>query len=472
MTRRSMVLYGGIAVAALALFAFGAWTWGLAVLAGAALGWGLSDPLRRTYTIFAVAFLLPVTVDFGFPTYPTWTVLATLFVLGLGAQLATLRRDGLDLPLIAMTMVIPAAIFAASLFAWRGVGPAAAAVAPWACYGVLAWHVVAFARRDPNGMRRLAAFFSWVGVAVAVLAVYQRWTRSWPILDDFAIDIAFMAKSGPERSAGFMGHPLVYGTFAMGMACVALGLRFRYWRFAFIANMIGLVLSGTRSSWAAMLCALALWYIAQPRKLSLKGVANAVVSTAALYGIWKLGPPAVVETVEIATNRVDNVTQSESAVARYERSGTAVEGITRDAWTAIIGHGPEAHVEFFRTVGIRDGLAQAFDNTYLTMWYNSGIVGLVALVCVLGAVLLRYRSLTGRMIFGAVAAQILFFDIHLWPCAAAVALMGLGIGVADAPNGRMQPLDKGTLAVWGTAVPGDGVSRPEHRLGRHRPAPV
>jgi hypothetical protein len=443
----ALVGYGALTAGALALFAFDAWAWGAAVLAGTALGWGLVNPRRRTYAIFAVAFFLPVTVDFGYPTYPAWSVLALLFVLGLGAQLATLPRDGLDLPLTAMTMVIPAAIFVASLFAWRGLGPAAAGVAPWACFGVLAGHVIVVARRDPDGMRRLAAFFSWVGVAVALLAIYQRWTRTWPILDDFAVDVAFMARSGPNRSAGLMGHPLIYGTFAMGMACVALGLRFRHWPIAFTANVIGLVLSGTRSAWAAMLGALALWYLARPRKVSRNGVVGAAAGVASLLAVWKLGPPAIGDAVEIATDRVENLTGSESALARYARSGTALEGITRDAWTSIFGHGPEAHVQFFRTVGIRDGLAQTFDNTYLTMWYNSGVIGLAALIFVLVTVLLRYRSLTGRMIVGAVAVQILFFDIHLWPCAAAVALLGLGIAVADAPDGRMQPLDRDTLAI-------------------------
>jgi hypothetical protein len=253
---------------------------------------------------------------------------------------------------------------------------------------------------------------------------------------------------------------------------------------AFIANMVGLILSGTRSAWAAALCGFALWYIAQPRKISLKGIATTIGSSAAAYGIWKLGPPVIVQQVEIATARVDNVTQSQSATARYDRSGTAISGITDNVMTAIFGHGPEGHVQFFRTVGINDGLAQAFDNSYLTMWYDSGIVAVAALIFVLAIVLLRYRSLTGRMIFGAFTAQILFFDFVLWPCAAAVALMGLGIAIAEAPHGRMLPIDRDTLRVWdplassgGTPKSG-GATQPGGaprfgdiiRSGRHRVA--
>lgn len=264
-----------------------------------------------------------------------------------------------------------------------------------------------------------------------------------------------------------MGHPLVYGTFAMGMALIALGLRFRGWRYAYIANMVGLVLSGTRSAWAAALCALVLWYIAQPRKLSLRGAATTVVSAAAAYAIWKIGPPIVAQTVSVAANRVDNVTQSESATARFERSGTAMSQITDNVWSIIFGHGPESHVLFFRTIGIPDGLAQTFDNTYLSLWYESGVLGAAAFVFVAAMLLLGYRSLTGRMIVGAFVAQILFFDFLLWPCAAAVALLGLGILVAEAPQGRMQRLNRGTLRIW------EELSAPgRHRLVTSQPSPV
>ena len=452
----------GVAIAVLSIL--GEWTWALAVGVGALLGWGLLTPTRRTYTIFAIAFFVPVTVTYPFTHYDSLTVIAVLAAIGLGAQLLDVRRQGWNARVLAVAMVVPAAIVVAALFEWRGVKPLVVSVAPWVCYGVLAWRIVVYARQDPAGMRRLATVFSWTGVGVAAIAVVQRWILRWPVLDDLATDPGFQSFPNPLRSAGVMGHPLVYGTFAMGMALIALGLRFRGWRYAYIANMIGLVLSGTRSAWVAALCALALWYIAQPRKLSLRGTVTALASAAGAYAIWKIGPPIVAQTISVAANRVDHVTQSESATARYERSGTAMSHITDNVSAIIFGHGPEGHVLFLRTVGIPDGLAQTFDNSYLTLWYDSGIVGAAAFVVVAAMLLLGYRSLTGRMILGAFVAQILFFDFFLWPCAAGVALLGLGILVAGAPEGQLQPLDRGTLRIWGYATVGDGLSAP----GRHR----
>ena len=180
--------------------------------------------------------------------------------------------------------------------------------------------------------------------------------------------------------------------------------------------MIGLVLSGTRApGWRPC----ARWRCGtspEPRKLSLRGTVTALASAAGAYAIWKIGPPIVAQTISVAANRVDHVTQSESATARYERSGTAMSHITDNVSAIIFGHGPEGHVLFLRTVGIPDGLAQTFDNSYLTLWYDSGIVGAAAFVLVAAMLLLGYRSLTGRMILGAFVAQILFFDFFLAVC--------------------------------------------------------
>ena len=236
-------------------------------------------------------------------------------------------------------------------------------------------------------MRQVARWLAWAGVLIAALAIYQRLTGTWPILDQLATSSAYTSGAGVGRSAGTAGHPIIYGSYCMAMMGVSLALRGRWWLVPFGANGIGLLLSGSRSAWIGIVGGLALWYLTRPRKITAKGVKAALISIGAGAVLLLAGPQVVREVVATAAGRLTNLTGSAAANARYLRSGEAWTGIRESFHSLVFGKGPEAHVRFFQEVGVGDGQAQTFDNSYLTLWYDFGAIGLLGMLSLLGFLL-------------------------------------------------------------------------------------
>ncbi|MEN3307104.1 MAG: hypothetical protein V7603_3306 [Micromonosporaceae bacterium] len=400
-----------------------------ALVLAALFVWGLWTAERLNYTLFAVLFLVPVTVDPGYPASPVWTVLLTATAIAL---LGRLQRFHPDAPVVSAGMiafVLPAACLVAGLVRWSGPQALLVSLLPFVCYALITWHLVAEASRDPAVPERLARAFSWVGVPVALLAIYQRATGTWPVLDALATTIAFTSGAGSGRSVGTMGHPIVYGTFCMMTMCVALGLRGRLWPVPFAAGAVGAVLSGSRSAWIGTVAVLVLWYLAHRPKLTRRGVYLLVAFLVAGGGLAAFGPRPVRATIGFVGARLSNLTGSSSATARYRRTAAALSGIRESVASVLVGRGPEAHVRFFQQVGISDRLAQTFDNSYLTLWYDFGLVALLIFVLLLAGVFVSLRSLTARMLIVGFAVQIWFFDFYLWPCAAATLILAVGLAV-------------------------------------------
>jgi hypothetical protein len=239
-----------------------------------------------------------------------------------------------------------------------------------------------------------------------------------------------------------MGHPIVYGSFCVAMICVALTVRGRLWRIPLAANGIGLLLSGARSAWLGLAAALVVWYLFQERKVTRRGllIAGGVVSVAVVGVASGLaGPPPLRAVFASVTDRLTDVTGSASATARYVRSEQAWAGIWDSIGNAVFGLGAQAHVRFFDQIGISDGQAPTFDNTYLTMWYDFGLVGLLAAVGAVAALFLRSRTVVARMLVVAFLVQIWFFDVLLWPCAVGLLMLALALG-RDLPPAPAQPV--------------------------------
>src|SRR5262245_57889600 len=133
------VLLLGVAVAALAVWMLliGRWDLALAALAGSVPGWVLLDAVRVTYALFVVMFVVPVTIDFGYPTNPAYTIMLALFVMALWGRVLRLERDGLNPTLMAATLALPVAALLAGLVHWHGLKPIAAGVAQMLYIGVL-----------------------------------------------------------------------------------------------------------------------------------------------------------------------------------------------------------------------------------------------------------------------------------------------------------------------------------------------
>ncbi|WP_346536175.1 O-antigen ligase family protein [Micromonospora sp. DPT] len=426
---RSVQMFGLPAVLAVTVGVLAGWQPVLLGILGMAalLVWGVWTPSRLNHTLFAVLLLVPVTADPGYPTKPVWVVLLAATAIALFGRL---QRFHPDAPLASVGMsafAVPVAGFLAALAHWRGPKDLVFALAPFVCYAVIAWHVVAEARRDPQAMKGLARAFAWVGVPVALLAIHQRLTGTWPILDELAISNAFTSSAGGGRSVGTIGHPIVYGTYCMMSMCVAIALRGRLWQVPFAAGAVGLLLSGSRSAWFGIAGAAVVWYLAQERKVTLRGVGLVAAAVAAGSALVVVGPGPVRGAIEMVRSRLSNMTGSSSATARYSRYDAAWSGLRESYDTVLFGLGPEAHVRFFQQVGIGDYLAQTFDNSYLTLWYDLGLLTLLPFVALLVSLLVRSKSLVARMLVVGIAVQIFFFDFYLWPCAVAVLILAAGL---------------------------------------------
>ncbi|MGB2567557.1 hypothetical protein ACPFP2_03770 [Micromonospora citrea] len=508
--RRVRLLGIGLVLLAAGLLFAGRWQAAIAVGVGILLGWVLLEPVRITWAVFVIAFVIPVTIDFGYPTNPSYTLVLVLFVLAGWGRVLRAERDGWQPKLMAAALLLPMCAVLAGIVHWHGAKPVVVGVAPLLCFGVLGWHLVEEARRDPPTIRRIAETFTWFSVVVAVFAKYQTLSRTWPIFDQLAYDWTYTSAFDNTRAVGLSGHPIIYGTFAMAMALVALTLRGRYWYVPFTANLVGLVLSGTRSAWVGTILALAAWLLLRWRQVSWRGAATGVAVAAVSYAVVAFAPsaltpapapapgaaapvasaspvpsteapapsteapapsteapapsskapapsteaaapgpsapvpgstaapaPGAVDAVDVAGSRISDPA---SAGARFTRINVVWDGITRDWSTVVFGNGPEANVRYLEHVGIGDGQAEVFDNTYLTFWYNYGLVGLAGLLSLLAMLFWRLRSLPARVLLVAIAAQIFFFDVWLWLGAVAVILLAIALGAADHPSSSARPL--------------------------------
>ncbi|MGX1613805.1 hypothetical protein ACWIF8_07905 [Micromonospora chalcea] len=511
--RRVLHLGLGLVVLAAGFLLTGRWQLALGVGVGALLGWVLTEPVRITWAVFVIAFAVPVTIDVGYPTNPSYALLLVLFLFAAWGRVLRAERDGWPPKALAAALLLPACAVLAGLVHWHGVKPIAVGVAPLLCFGVLAWHLAEEARHDRRTVLRMAEALTWFSVAVAVFAKYQTASRSWPIFDQFAYDWTYTSAFDATRAVGLSGHPIIYGTFAMAMVLVALTLRGRFWYVPVTANLGGLVLSGTRSAWVGTVLALGLWLFLQWRKVSWRGLGSAVAIAAITWALVAFSPPALlpdttastptgqgaataaapspspaapvassaapapgspastpspaapapptassgapepsapapaaptesaVDSVDVAGSRISDPA---SADARFTRMSVVWDGVTRDWSTVVFGNGPEANVRFLENVGIGDGQAQVFDNTYLTFWYNFGLIGLACLLALLVLLYRRLRSLPARLLLVGFAAQIFFFDVWLWLGAVAVLLLAVALGAADNPSlsARALPLPR------------------------------
>lgn|GEM_PF-1527051 len=466
---------GAVIAALVAVFlSTGRYGFALTVVAGALLGWLLLRPETATWAVFAIAFFVPVTINFGYPVDPTHWVLWLILIV---AAWGRLLRSGLRrlAPAIILAALLPASGLIAALAHWYGYQRVLFGVSPLAAAAMLCWYVFEEGRRDPRLVIRVARAFAWSSVPIAILAKIQTITGTWPGFDQLAYDPRYTSKFDPTRAAGISGHPLIFGAFAMGTALVALTVRGRYWYVPFTASLVGLVLSGTRSAWIGMLLGTLLWLVYQRRWLSWRGLGTAVavlaVAGAVVLGSpdmfrGKASPPASSTVGQPAggpsatasapastgptgaptsagsatVNRFSGSTAGISGTARIARMKAGWRGITESPITIVFGHGPEADFRYFGQHPMGDGQAQVFDNTYVSVWYNFGLLGLLSLLTAIVGLYWRLPSVPARAIIVGTAAQIFFFDVWTWPTAVAVFAMGVALGATRVPELAARPL--------------------------------
>jgi hypothetical protein len=466
--RRWYVLGAVIAALAAAFLATGHYGFFLAVVAAALLGWLLLRPERATWAVFLIAFGVPVTINFDYPIDPVHWVLFLIFVV---AAWGRLLRSGLRRlsPPVILAALLPVSGLIAALVHWFGLKPVIFGVSPLASAAMLCWYVFEEGRHDPRLIIRVARAFAWSSVPIAILAKIQVITGTWPGFDQLAYDPRYTSKFDPTRAAGIAGHPLIFGAFAMGTALVALTVRGRYWYVPFTASLVGLVLSGTRSAWIGMLVGTLVWLVYQRRRLTWRGL-GATVAILAVAGAVVLGSPdifrgkasppassapgqpaatapaspgrtsAPTSAGSPTVSRFSGSTAGISGTARIARIKAGWHGITESPVTVVFGHGPEADFRYFGQHPLKDGQAQVFDNTYVSVWYDFGLLGLLSLLAAIVGLYRRLRSVPARAIILGTVAQIFFFDVWTWPTAVAVFAMGIALGATGSPELAARPL--------------------------------
>jgi hypothetical protein len=260
-------------------------------------------------------------------------------------------------------------------------------------------------------------------------------------------------------------------------------VRGRYWYVPFTASLVGLVLSGTRSAWIGMLLGTLVWLVYQRWRLTWRGLGGtvAILAVAAVVVLasptmfsGKASPPGssatrqpagggaatrpspaggVTATPRPATSTGTTESAGSATVSRLAGSNAAVSGsariariragwhgITESPTTVVVGHGPDADFRYFHDHPINDNQAQVFDNTYVSVWYNFGLLGLLSLLAAMVGLYWRLRSVPARAIILGTAAQIFFFDVWPWPTAIAVFAVGVALGATGSPELAARPL--------------------------------
>lgn len=399
----------------------------LAVPAGLAFLYCIVRPSMGLYALVAMLFFAPITINLGWPgqavTYVFYAALA-LAVLGRLVRAITRKQRMFEAGWI-LWFLLP--IIAAGFIHGTSPGDWFTNVKPLLVFVVVSWHVVAEARLDPHRMRRVALMIAWAAPALFLLAVYQRVAGYWPVLDQFAISKSYTSRGDASRSAAIMGHSILYGGYCMVTALISAVLTPRWWRLLLVVSLGGLVLSGARSAWVGAAVALFLVLMIRRPKVSFWGLYSGLIGLCLVVLAMIAFPSGVDNVVSAATGRFENFTESQSALARQLRVDLAWSQIAHTEFSWWWGLGPGALIAYFTANKTSDNLAATFDNSYLTMWFDYGVIPVVLLGVVLLAMILRRGALLGRVLAVGLSAQIVFFDFYQWPLMIGAIALAAGL---------------------------------------------
>lgn len=375
--------------------------------------------LLRTaaYTARATAVVVlfaPATVAYtGSLEPPTVVMLATAALVAVGTlQRMTAKQREPYLP--SGMLAIAALMVLASLLA--GSSPASILIAarPYALVILLVWYFTREARLDPANFRTILLIVVWVAAAVSVLSLYQRAASVWPLLDDFATGVQYTARGYGGRPGGTLGHPILFGAMAALGAILCLSVRGRIWAVALVINGVGVLNSGSRSAYVALAVAVLCYAVAEgPSRIFRSGPVIAVTLLTSIAVPVTLIVPSFAVFFQDVWARLD-ISTDVSGQARNLRGELALSLILETPDTTLIGHGARSDVAYLTQFSIGDGQALTFDNTYLALWHNHGLLVLLPLVAGLAWAFVRGNS-TSRALLAAFAAMLFFVDATTWP---------------------------------------------------------
>ena len=411
-------------------------TRGLGAVTGA-----LSPGAVLVLMIFAVLILVPVTLRSPLRVSPASAVFIVASVLGAILVVRRRWRDPeaeLRALAVAGLVVVPGVISLALNADRPGLGAyVLGGLAPFVAIAMLLWALLPTRSQDVYVL--IARLLVWASVPLALLAIGQSITDTWPLLD--ALNVReFTSDRYDERAVAIFGHPIVYGAVAGASALLAVALRPAWWTVALGLNVAAMALTGSRSAWVAfgvsVLVYLALTLSRRAPTLSWRQVLTATATAALVLGVVTLlpdfdGPSAARPPTRdgnagsdgLPDDRLFDVAESESGQYRIQQWTGALERITANPQTLFVGHGPGSSFQLLlnEPMGPLTG-PPTFDNTYLTIWYEQGAIGLLSLVGVL-AVGIRRAGLAGRLLLLMIAVNVVFYEGYKWPPIDALALL-------------------------------------------------
>jgi hypothetical protein len=303
---------------------------------------------------------------------------------------------------------------------------------PLATLAALAWLLAKTAREAPDTYRRVVTVAVWCGAAEGVLAVYQVATGTWGWFDKNATSVEYTSFSYAGRAAGTMGHPIVLGAVLSALAVCALTIRpMRFAGRLATFNIVGVALSGSRSSYIAL--ALAVLVMVSARRANRAIKPHQVVGAGILGSLGVLAAGLVSSAAAAAISSLGSrlhIAGDRSLSERTSRISIAWQQIQDTPRTFLFGHGALADQQYITGFGIGDTTALTFDNYYLVVWYDYGLLGVVALV---GALLLGFRAggKLARPLIATAAAEFYFFDASGWPAMLAVVALAFSAVTYD-----------------------------------------
>lgn len=394
----------------------------------------------------AAVMFIPITVSFGLPIHEVTVGYFAITAIGFACMVHFPGGTSVTAALIAF---MPTAFIALSaMHASARIPTIASAIRPWAALAILTLGLRAFAEAQPVAFRTALAPILPLGAAVGALAVYQRTVGGWPVLDELARAPQYTSFSYPGRSGGTLGHPIILGAVMAAVLILIVAMRPKLsWLYVALAT-VGVLLSGSRSALAALIVVLLVAGMSRTRGRISATTAVVTGWTVLLVGTvtYAFGADAVKQSLGDLLERF--VLQGDdSAAQRSDRFSVAWNLISESPGTVFTGHGPGYSVTYLSTVDVGFTNAYTFDNTYLSVWVDFGLLALVPLIVSL-LIAFTLASLPGKCLLALVATEAMFFDIMSWPgilllgALGAAMLRGVGVRLGRRPAQERSALDR------------------------------
>lgn len=357
---------------------------------------------------------------------------------------ALLRAPKMTQPSLALYALIVAPPLLAWALTFAPLGELRTAIKPYAALAAACYLAAITARYRPTTLRTTIRWVLWISIPIAILAIYQRHSGSWPVLDQLASKPSGASSGFPGRSAGIFGQPVVYGGFCQAMIVIAYFQRPQLWRLVVGLNAVGLLLSGTRGAWLSLGVVLlilaagrATGHIRAPSQGESVGWVIAGAIAVCLLPVF--APQLINNAQTRVTGEYSHVGQS----ARAYRLRIGWARISADPVTLIRGRGPTGAKQFWGGAGsVGDRGASTFDNTYLTLWFDTGLIGVLILGGLLVAAVLGPGEPGGRLVLLGLAINAWFYDILGWPATLALVALGVGLRQLSSSEGAVsRPID-------------------------------